>query len=272
MVEFGGWEMPVQYRGIIDEHRAVRARAGLFDVSHMGEIELRGPHALAACQRLTVNDVGRLRDGQAQYTLLLPAERRRRRRHHRVPPRRRRACCSASTPRTRDTDSHWMREHARRRGGGRPQRRVRAARAAGTARHRHPARVDARRCRRVPALRLLRGEVAGCRALVARTGYTGEDGWELYCAPRRRAAAVGRAARGRAAGRACVPSASARATRCGWKRAAALRPRVDGSTPRRCEAGLGWVVRSTRATFIGREALLRQQRARGVPRCLVGLD
>src|SRR5512141_1010452 len=62
--------MPVQYRGIIEEHQAVRQRAGLFDVSHMGEIELRGPHALAAAQALTVNDVTRLRDGQAQYSLL----------------------------------------------------------------------------------------------------------------------------------------------------------------------------------------------------------
>src|SRR5574341_2086432 len=69
-VEFGGWEMPVQYSGIIDEHHAVRQRAGLFDVSHMGEIEIRGPHALAATQALTINDVGRLRDGDAQYSLL----------------------------------------------------------------------------------------------------------------------------------------------------------------------------------------------------------
>ena len=69
-VDFGGWELPVQYSSIQDEHTAVRTHAGLFDVSHMGEIELRGPHAIAACQELTVNDLGRLRDGQAQYSLL----------------------------------------------------------------------------------------------------------------------------------------------------------------------------------------------------------
>src|SRR5689334_2840925 len=68
-VDFGGWEMPVQYTGIVEEHQAVRQRAGLFDVSHMGEIELRGPQAIAAAQRLTVNDLGRLRDGQAQYSM-----------------------------------------------------------------------------------------------------------------------------------------------------------------------------------------------------------
>ena len=56
IVEFGGWEMPVTYRGIMEEHRAVRTAAGLFDVSHMGEIEVLGPHAAATCQRLTTND------------------------------------------------------------------------------------------------------------------------------------------------------------------------------------------------------------------------
>ena len=70
MVEFGGWEMPVEYTGISDEHLAVRTRAGLFDVSHMGEIELAGSDALAAVQWLTSNDAARLAVGQAQYSAL----------------------------------------------------------------------------------------------------------------------------------------------------------------------------------------------------------
>src|SRR5206468_6719973 len=70
MVPFGGWEMPVQYAGIIEEHRAVRNAVGLFDVSHMGEFELTGPHALDALQRLTTNDVAALAVGQVQYSLL----------------------------------------------------------------------------------------------------------------------------------------------------------------------------------------------------------
>src|SRR2546428_143729 len=70
MVEFAGWEMPLCYAGAAEEHRAVRDRCGLFDVSHMGEIELRGPGAAAVCQELTVNDVRRLRIGDGQYTLL----------------------------------------------------------------------------------------------------------------------------------------------------------------------------------------------------------
>ena len=57
LIDFGGWEMPVPYEGILEEHRAVRERVGLFDVSHMGELEVTGPGALAALQRLTPNDV-----------------------------------------------------------------------------------------------------------------------------------------------------------------------------------------------------------------------
>src|SRR5262245_31166341 len=70
IVEFAGWDMPVSYSGPVDEHRAVRTRCGLFDVSHMGEIEVRGPSAEAVCQELTVNDVSRLGDGDGQYSVL----------------------------------------------------------------------------------------------------------------------------------------------------------------------------------------------------------
>ena len=70
MVPFAGWEMPVQYEGVIDEHRAVRADAGVFDVSHMGEIEVEGPTARDLLQQLLSNDVDRMQPGEAQYTLL----------------------------------------------------------------------------------------------------------------------------------------------------------------------------------------------------------
>src|SRR5712692_6364655 len=70
LVEFGGWDMPVQYRSIVDEHRAVRTRAGLFDVSHMGEFKIEGPDALAFLQYLVPNDVSRLAIHQALYTQL----------------------------------------------------------------------------------------------------------------------------------------------------------------------------------------------------------
>ena len=75
MVDFGGWDMPVEYPcpggGLIAEHMAVRTGVGLFDVSHMGEIQFRGPGALAAVQSITMNDASRLKDGQAHYSALL---------------------------------------------------------------------------------------------------------------------------------------------------------------------------------------------------------
>src|SRR4051812_31117639 len=70
MVEFGGWDMPVEYTGIVQEHLAVRTRAGLFDVSHMGEIEIAGKDALATVQWLTSNDASKLATGQIQYSAL----------------------------------------------------------------------------------------------------------------------------------------------------------------------------------------------------------
>ena len=71
MVDFGGWDMPVEYSGIVQEHLAVRERAGVFDVSHMGEIEIAGKDALAAVQRISSNDASRLQIGQAHYAGLM---------------------------------------------------------------------------------------------------------------------------------------------------------------------------------------------------------
>src|SRR3954466_1380449 len=74
MVPFSGWEMPVEYSGIVQEHMAVRTKAGLFDVSHMGEIEVAGKDALAAVQKISTNDVTKLNLGQAQYSALTTPE------------------------------------------------------------------------------------------------------------------------------------------------------------------------------------------------------
>ncbi|HEV2473541.1 MAG TPA: hypothetical protein VGS41_12785, partial [Chthonomonadales bacterium] len=71
MVDFAGWDMPVEYSGIVEEHVAVRTRAGLFDVSHMGEIDIRGPGALALVQHVTSNDASHLRIDQAHYSALM---------------------------------------------------------------------------------------------------------------------------------------------------------------------------------------------------------
>src|SRR6516225_6594000 len=71
MVDFGGWDMPVQYSGLIDEHNTVRKAVGLFDVSHMGEIEIQGPEAEKLVDYVTTNSAGKLKIGQAQYSGLL---------------------------------------------------------------------------------------------------------------------------------------------------------------------------------------------------------
>src|SRR5262252_8692821 len=74
MVPFAGWDMPVEYSGVTQEHLAVRTRAGLFDVSHMGEIEIAGKDALAAVQRISSNDASKLQIGQAQYSGLMTTQ------------------------------------------------------------------------------------------------------------------------------------------------------------------------------------------------------
>src|SRR5687768_2127368 len=71
MVDFGGWELPVQFSGILEEHEAVRTRVGIFDVSHMGEITVKGPQSVGYLQKMTCNDVSKLEDGRAQYNGLL---------------------------------------------------------------------------------------------------------------------------------------------------------------------------------------------------------
>src|SRR5437868_2993368 len=111
MVEFAGWDMPVQYSGLIEEHLAVRQRAGMFDVSHMGEVLIEGPRALEAAQRLVSNDLSKCADGQAQYSALCNE------RGgviddvivYRFSPERLFICVNASG---REKDFEWMRAHA----------------------------------------------------------------------------------------------------------------------------------------------------------------
>jgi aminomethyltransferase len=267
-VDFGGWEMPVQYTGIIVEHHAVRQRAGLFDVSHMGEIELRGPRALAACQALTVNDVGRLHDGQAQYSLLcLPSGgvvddiiv-------HRIAAERLLLCVNAGNS---EKDLAWVREH---RGGADVV--DRSADVAQLALQ-GPRATDILMpvtdlpLREIPPFSFREGQVAGRRALVAHTGYTGEDGWEIYCGAET-ALAVWNALldAGRPFG--IAPAGLGARDTLRLERALPLygHELTEETTP--IEAGLGWVVRLNKGEFIGRDVLLRQ-RETGVERNLVGL-
>jgi aminomethyltransferase len=267
-VDFGGWEMPVQYTGIIAEHHAVRQRAGLFDVSHMGEIELRGPRALAACQALTVNDVGRLHDGQAQYSLLcLPSGgvvddiiv-------HRVTPERLLLCVNAGNT---EKDLMWVREH---RAGAEvvdcsaeiAQLALQGPRATDIL-----APLTDLPLREIPSFSFREGQVAGRRALVAHTGYTGEDGWEIYCGAETALTVWGALLEaGRPFGMA--PAGLGARDTLRLERALPLygHELTEETTP--IEAGLGWVVRLNKGEFIGSDVLQRQ-RATGVERKLVGL-
>jgi aminomethyltransferase len=267
-VDFGGWEMPVQYTGIVDEHTAVRQRVGLFDVSHMGEIELRGPRAIAACQELTVNDLGRLRDGQAQYSLLcrpsggvvddIMV--------HRLSSDRVLLCVNAGNI---DKDFAWICEHRNgaevvNRSDEYAQLALQGPRSTAVLRALTELHLD-----EIPPFAFAQGAVAGRTALVAHTGYTGEDGWEIYCgAADARTLWDALLDAGAAAGIQPVGLGARDTLRL--ERALPLygHELTDETTP--IEAGLSWVVRFNKGPFIGRDLLLRQQQA-GAARQLVGV-
>jgi aminomethyltransferase len=181
MVEFAGWEMPVQYSGVIAEHLAVRSRAGLFDVSHMGEIKVRGAGAEALCQRLTANDVARMKVSQAQYNLLLNDQggivddvifyKRQ--------PDDFLICVNAANS---DKDFRWFREHAT---GEVEVENLSEAYAQlalqGPLAERILQRLTPINLADINSFYFTESQVAGTRCLIARTGYTGEAGFELYC-------------------------------------------------------------------------------------------
>ena len=192
LVPFAGWEMPVQYEGIRQEHVAVRTHAGIFDVSHMGQVETGGPDAEAFLQRMLSNDVSRLRDGGAQYSVLCRedggvlddlftyrVDARRSPSDRREAPR----FLTVTNAANHERDLGWLRDHA---GGFDVEVRDVADRYAMLALQGPQARAilagalegDA------PArMRTSRARVAGATAIVCGTGYTGEDGVEILVAP-----------------------------------------------------------------------------------------
>jgi aminomethyltransferase len=175
LVPFAGWEMPVQYEGVIQEHRAVRTDAGIFDVSHMGELEVEGPRAEALLQGLLSNDLGRIEPGQAQYTLLtnerggivddLIAYRLDRCRYLLV--------VNASN---RDADFRWLKE---REIAGSDVRDVSDEYALLAVQGPHA--IEKLGLTPASPFTFAEAEVDGVQVMVNRTGYTGEDGCELLC-------------------------------------------------------------------------------------------
>src|SRR5438445_2766769 len=175
MVPFAGWEMPVQYEGVIQEHRAVRIDAGVFDVSHMGEIEVEGPRAHELLQGLLSNDLDRIEPGQAQYTLLtnerggvvddLIA--------YRLEPFRYMLVVNASN---KDADFRWLKE---REVSGSDVRDVSSE--YGLLAVQGPLAIERLGLPPAKTFTFAEGRVDGVEVMVDRTGYTGEDGCELLC-------------------------------------------------------------------------------------------
>lgn len=273
-VDFGGWELPVWFSSIQEEHRAVRERCGLFDVSHMGEFIVSGANAAAFLQKLTTNDITKLSDGQAQYTLmcapdggtiddLLV---------YRLSADRFLAVVNASNI---EKDGAWMQEHLDGAGDVRLENAsddfaLLALQGPLAASVLAAAGAD-RSVVALPPFRFASGvSVAGTAALVSRTGYTGEDGFELYV-PAAGAAAVWEALLSAGAPFGLAPAGlGARDTLRFEARLPLYGQELSPSiTP--LEAGLGAFVALDKGDFVGRGALAKQKAA-GVPRKLVGLE
>jgi aminomethyltransferase len=269
IVEFAGWDMPVQYAGILEEHAAVRTAVGLFDVSHMGEVVFRGPKALSALQGAFTNDLAGVADGQAQYGCLcredggIVDD---------VVVYRRAAddllvCVNAAN---RQKDFDWLAAHAagaevRNESDEWAQLALQGPKAAALLQRHCDVNLS-----QVRTYRFASGQVLGRGCLVARTGYTGEDGFELFCRPADATALWdGLLEQGRPEG--IQP--------CGLGCRDSLRLEMayrlygsdmdDGTTP--LEAGLAWVVKLDKGEFVGRDALRRQKEA-GLSRKLVGFQ
>lgn len=270
MVEFAGWEMPVEYSGITQEHLAVRTAAGLFDVSHMGEIEVRGPQALALLQYVTSNDVSRLRDFQAQYSALM---------HpsgsavddcvvHRLTENHYFLCVNAANT---EADFEWMAQHN---SFGADLRNVSDEYSQLALQGPGAAAILARVTNvDLTALRyywFCRSECGGVKGLLARTGYTGEDGFEFYFPP----AASERVwnsllEAGKPEG--LLPAGLGARNTLRLEAAFPLYGHELDPETTLLEANLGWICKCEKGEFLGREALLAQKQ-HGTRKKLVGFE
>ena len=270
LVDFAGWEMPVQYRGVIEEHLAVRRCAGLFDVSHMGEIVIRGTGALEAVQRLTPNDASQLRDGEAQYSALTnekgaPVDDVM---VHRVAADEFFLCVNAAND---DKDYAWIRDHlppgvtAEHVSDHYALLALQGPRAAAILSSLTPPAVPA-----LSAFAFTDDRVAGRPARIARTGYTGEDGFEIYCDPQD-VGAIWEALLDRGRGEGLEPVGLGARDTLRLEACLRLYGNDMTETTTLLEAGLGWLVKLEKGDFIGRDALARQKKE-GLTRRLAGFE
>ena len=272
MVPFGGWDMPVEYAGITAEHMTVRERVGLFDVSHMGEIEIAGKDALAAVQKISCNDASKLQNGQAQYSGLLNADGgfvddllvyRLAAQHFLL---------VVNASHIADDYAHIAREIST--FGD-------AVAVDASSRYALLAVQGPRAKDTVQPLTGVdlgamqyywfgHGEVASVRATISRTGYTGEDGFEIFVPPQQ-ADRVWQAIL--ESGREFGIAPCGLGARDTLRLEASMRLHGNDIDPATTplEAGLGWIVGWNKGDFVGADRL-RRQKAEGVSRKLVGFE
>jgi len=268
MIDFGGWELPVQFSGILEEHEAVRTGAGLFDVSHMGELTVKGPAALELLQRATCNDVSKLEDGRAHYNALLYPTAgfvddiliyRHGSDDYFV-------VVNASN---QDKDFEWLADCAKgmdveveNEGANYAQLALQGPNAQ---RILQPL-VDVD-LGPIKYYRFARGKVDGADAIISRTGYTGEDGFELYLAP----------SESQRIFRKLIDTGEVKPCGLGARDTLRLEAKMalygndidETTTP--LEADLGWIVKIDKGDFFGRDVLEREN-AEGPRRKLVGFE
>ena len=275
MVDFGGWDMPVQYpAGTIEEHLRTRTHAGLFDVSHMGEVDVRGPDAIAFVNKITSNDVTKLVDGQAQYTALTTPEGTvvddllvyRLAADHLL------LVVNASTT---EKDWEWIESH---RAGESVELNNVSSDYCQLALQGPDAQSILQKLSDSPLeeityYRFRPGSVDGVQGIISRTGYTGEDGFEFY-APADRAEQLWNKildAGNTGTPTGVLPCGLAARNTLRLEAALALYGHEIDETTTLLEANLGWICKLDKGEFIGREVLARQK-AEGVKRKLVGFE
>ncbi len=270
MVEFGGWEMPLEYAGILAEHHAVRTRAGLFDVSHMGEIEIRGPGALGLAEWVTCNHVARLRAGEAHYSGLMTS------RGtfvddllvHKLSDTHYLLCVNAANQ-DRDFEHIAGQKHGdaevENAGVRYSQLAIQGPRAKEILGRLTPVALDS-----IHYYHFTFGKVSGADCLIARTGYTGEDGFEIYFHIEFSEALWSSLLE---AGQSFGVMPCGLGARNTLRLEAGMRlygHELDESTTP-WEAGLDWICKLDKGEFLGSKALA-QQRQRGVEKKLVGFE
>ena len=274
MVDFGGWDMPVQYTGTVEEHLRTRRHAGLFDVSHMGEVDVRGADAIALVNRLTSNDASKLIDCQAQYSALtmptgtviddllvyrFAAD-------HLL------LVVNAGTT---DKDWDWVKSHQldeevelKNVSSNYCQLAIQGPDALGILQQLTDLPLSA-----IKYYHFTEGEVDGVKSIVSRTGYTGEDGFEVYAAADKAGQLWSKMldAGDFGSDTGVLPCGLAARNTLRLEAGMALYEHEIDETTTLLEANLGWIVKLNKGDFIGRDALAKQKEE-GLKRRLVGFE